>query len=120
MYDIIFYKDKNGKSLIADYLRELVAKRDKDSRIKANKINDYIEYLAREGQNAKEPYVKHLDGEIWELRPIRDRILFAAWDDNKFVLLHHFVKKTQKTPQRELDKARSNLADLKERGDIDG
>ena len=118
MYDIIFYRDKNGKSPIADYLRELVAKGDKDSRIKANKINDYIEYLAREGQNAKEPYIKHIDGEIWELRPIRDRILFTAWKDNKFVLLHHFVKKTQKTPQREIDRAKNNLADFKERSYI--
>ncbi len=28
------------------------------------------------GTAAGEPYVKHLDGEIWELRPLRDRILF--------------------------------------------
>ena len=47
--------------------------------------------------------MKHLEGDIWELRPLRDRILFAAWVGDSFVLLHHFVKKTQKTPQREID-----------------
>lgn len=43
-----------------------------------------------------------LDGEIWELRPIRDRILFARLMDGRFVLLHQFMKKTQKTPKREI------------------
>ena len=62
-----------------------------------------------------EPYIKHLDGEIWELRPIRDRILFAAWHQGGFVLLHHFMKKTQKTPAREIAQAKQNLADLIER-----
>ena len=119
MYNIVFYKDKNGSSPLIEYIRELVAKHDKDSRIKANKINDYIEYLAKEGQNAVEPYVKHLDGDIWELRPLRDRILFAAWDGQSFILLHHFMKKTQKTPPREIQKAKGNLADYLERSKDD-
>jgi len=119
MYDVIFYKDRNGKSPVAEYIRALAAKKDKSSRIKANKINDYIAYLAKEGKNAGEPYIKHLDGEIWELRPIKDRILFAAWDGDSFILLHYFEKKTQKAPRREIDRAKGNLADVKERGGID-
>lgn len=115
MYKVIFYKDISGKSLVLDYLRELATKRDKDSRIKFNKINDYIEYLKKEGQTAGEPYIKHLDGDIWELRPIKDRILFATWDGQKFLMLHHFVKKTKKTPKREIDQAKRNLADYSER-----
>lgn len=47
---------------------------------------------------------------------MRDRILFVAWHDNTFVLLHHFMKKTQKTPIREIEKAKRELADFKERG----
>ncbi|NLJ72859.1 MAG: type II toxin-antitoxin system RelE/ParE family toxin [Syntrophomonadaceae bacterium] len=120
MYEVFFYKDKNGNSPIADYLRELTARKDKNSRIKANKINDYIQYLAQEGKNAGGPYIKHLDGEIWELRPLRDRILFAAWDGDSFVLLHYFIKKTQKTPKRAIDQAIRNFSDLKERKDSDG
>ena len=115
MYKVVFYKDRNGKSPLMEYMRELAAKRDKDSRIKANKINDYIEYLAKEGKSVGEPYAKHLDGDIWELRPIRDRILFAAWDGQSFILLHHFMKKTQKTPQREIEQAKRNLADFRKR-----
>ena len=119
MYNIVFYKDKNGNSPLIEYMRELAAKHDKGSRVKANKINDYIEYLAKERQNAVEPYVKRLDGDIWELRPLRDRILFAAWDGQSFMLLHHFMKKTQKTPPREIQKTKRNLADYLKRSKDD-
>lgn len=116
VHNIYFYKDKNGNEPVLDYMRELASKKGKDSRIKLNKINDYIELLSQHGTRAGEPYIKHLDAEIWELRPLRDRILFVAWIDGSFVLLHHFVKKTQKTPKRELEQAKRELADLKERG----
>lgn len=116
MYKIHFYKDKNGNEPILEYLQKLSRKKDKDSRIKANKINDYIEVLSRYGTQAGEPYIKHLDGEIWELRPLRDRILFVAWHNGSYVLLHSFMKKTQKTPAREIEKAKRELADLIERG----
>ena len=116
MHKIYFYRDKNGKEPVYDYLRGLTQKKDKDSRIKANKISDYIEVLSRYGTQAGEPYIKHLDGEIWELRPLRDRILFVAWHNDGYVLLHSFMKKTQKTPQREIERAKRELADLIERG----
>lgn len=116
MHEIHFYRDRNGKEPVLEYLRELSRKKDKDSRIKANKINDYIEVLSQYGTQAGEPYIKHLDGDIWELRPLRDRILFVAWVNGGFVLLHHFMKQTQKTPAREIDKAKRELADLIERG----
>jgi phage-related protein len=63
-------------------------------------------------------YMKHLEGDIWELRPIRNRILFASWTDNGFILLHYFIKKTQKTPRREIDKAIHNLQDISERNKL--
>lgn len=116
MHKIYFYKDKNGREPVLEYLAELTGKKDKDSRIKANKIGDYIEILRQYGTLAGEPYMKHIDGEIWELRPLRDRIFFAAWTGNGFILLHHFVKKTQKTPAREIEKAKREYKDIMERG----
>ena len=67
------------------------------------------------GYRLREPYIKHLDGEIWELRPIRNRILFVAYTENEFILLHHFIKKTQKTPQAEINQAKRNMKDFIER-----
>lgn len=116
MHKIHFYKDKNGNEPVVEYMLELSKKKDKDSRIKLNKINDYIEMLSRYGTQAGEPYIKHLDGEIWELRPLRDRILFVGWVNGSYVLLHQFKKRTQKTPAREIKKAKRELNDLRERG----
>ena len=116
VYAIYFYKDKQGNQPVLDYMRELARHDSKDIRIKLNKLNDYIELLSQHGTRAGQPYIKHLDAEIWELRPLRNRILFVAWLDGSFVLLHHFVKKTQKTPRREIEKAKRELQDLKERG----
>lgn len=116
MHKVYFYKDRNGNEPVFEYMLELSGKKDKDSRIKLNKINDYIEMLKCYGTQAGEPYIKHLDGEIWELRPLRDRILFVGWVNGGYVLLHQFMKKTQKTPAREIEKAKRELADLIERG----
>ncbi|MCD7750727.1 MAG: type II toxin-antitoxin system RelE/ParE family toxin [Lachnospiraceae bacterium] len=59
------------------------------------------------------PYVKHIEESIWELRPLRNRIFFFYWRDNTFVvLLHHYMKKSQKMPTREPEKAKKNLKDF--------
>ena len=63
--------------------------------------------------------MKHIDGDIWELRPIRDRILFAEWTGESFLLISHFMKQTQKTPRREVDKAKRLLDEYRERSDKD-
>lgn len=115
MYEILFYQDRSGKAPVLDYMRELAASDSKDSRIKRNKIAQYIHILQEMGTTAGEPVMKHLDAEIWELRPIRDRILFAACVEGRFVLLHVFMKQTQKTPAREIEKAKRELADFIER-----
>ena len=107
MYKVSFYKDENGNEPVREFLAELAKKKDKDSRINFNKIRDYINMLSEHGTRIGEPYVKHLEGDIWELRPIRNRILFFAYDGENFVLLSHFVKKTQKTPKSEIEKAKS-------------
>ena len=69
MHAIYFYKDKQGNQPVLDYMRQLARHDSKDSRIKLNKLNDYIELLSQHGTRAGQPYIKHLDAEIWELRP---------------------------------------------------
>ncbi|GHV45926.1 hypothetical protein FACS1894204_06490 [Synergistales bacterium] len=115
MPKVIFFKDRNGRRPVLEYIRELATKQDKDSHIKLNKVQDYIQALRDYGTQVGEPYIKHLDGEIWELRPIRERVLFAAWANDSFVLLHHFTKKTRKTPSKEIERAKRNLKDFLER-----
>ena len=116
MHPIYFYRDKQGRRPVIEYLDELAARKDKDSRIKLNKINDYIEALSCEGTRLGKPYVTHIGGDLWELRPLRDRIFFVAWHEGSFVLLQHFMKKTVKTPPREIEQAKRELKELQEGG----
>lgn len=113
MYKIYFYKDRRGKEPVLDYIKELEKNNSKDSRIKYNKITEYIEYLRVYGLSLGEPYIKHLNGSIWELRPLRDRILFVSFDKNCFYLLHYFTKKTQITPVNEIKKAEKEFQIIK-------
>lgn len=61
--------------------------------------------------------MKKIGGKLWELRPLSDRILFAAWTGKGYVLLSHFVKKTQKTPPAEIEKAERFLKEFLERSE---
>ena len=112
-----FTKIVNGNSEVYEYIKELKKHNTKENKQKLKKIDLYIELLSEYGFALTEPHIKKLDGEIWELRPLRDRILFAGWCNNKFVLLSVFMKQTQKTPKKEIDKAKKLLEDYKQRSD---
>ena len=115
MYDIELYTDNNGNCQIEQYLKKL--RKSKTDQIKSNKIRMYINLLSEYGFDLKEPYLKKVDKEIWELRPLKNRILFASIFQNKFVLLTIFTKKTQKTPKKEIEKAKRFLEDYKKRSE---
>ena len=117
MYDVEFFYDKNGKSEIVEYLDDLKAKgaANKNERVNRDKILAYIVALKQYGTWIGQPTVKHIDGSIWELRPLANRIFFFYWKDNKYVLLHHFIKKSKKTPPREIEQARVKMKDYIER-----
>ncbi|MBO0906284.1 type II toxin-antitoxin system RelE/ParE family toxin [Jiella sonneratiae] len=57
----------------------------------------------------REPYVKHLEGPVWEMRMKgKDGIARAAYvaaSGRRVVVVHVFSKKTQKTPRREIETA---------------
>jgi phage-related protein len=60
-------------------------------------------------ERVREPYVKHLEGPVWEMRMKgRDGIARAAYvtaSSRRIVVVHVFAKKTQKTPRREIETA---------------
>lgn len=120
MFDLIFYTDKSGHSEIIEYLDKLKdeAETNKNARINRGKILSYLSALSEYGTRIGSPAVKHIDGNLWELRPLRNRIFFFYWKDSKFVLVHHYIKKSQKAPKRELEKARNNIKDFLERNEV--
>lgn len=60
-------------------------------------------------ERMREPYVKHLEGKLWEMRMKgKDgiaRSFYVAASGKRVVVLRTFVKKTQKTPRREIERA---------------
>ena len=117
MYKVKFYRDKNGDSEIVKFLDKLKERGEtsKTDRINRNKILAYMGALEQYGTRVGEPVVKHIGGQIWELRPLKNRIFFFYWKDNMFVMLHHFIKKTNKTPANEIEIAKSRMKDHIER-----
>jgi len=61
----------------------------------------------------REPYVKHLEDKLWEIRikaqPGIARAIYVTVKDQRIVVLHAFVKKTQKTPRAALELARQRM-----------
>jgi len=62
------------------------------------------------------PLLGHIDGDIWEVRTKLAnriaRVLFVV-EGETLVLLHGFIKKTQKTPRQELELAKDRLKILR-------
>jgi phage-related protein len=60
--------------------------------------------------------VKHLEGKLWELRMIgRDgisRAIYVTAAGRRVIVVRVFIKKTQKTPQRELELARQRAKEI--------
>lgn len=123
MFDIEFYQQNNGKEPVKEFLLELRknSDRSKEDKIRFEKMLTYLRVLEEKGTTAGYPYVKHIVGtKLFEVRPLRDRVFFFLPIGNKIILLHHFYKKTQKTPKREIDQAVKYMEDYLERSEENG
>ena len=107
MNQVVFYEDANGVSELWNFLDDLLQRStgNKDARTQHKQIVYYIELLQKNGTRLPETITKNIIEDIWELRPGDNRVFYFYFRDNTFVLLHHFRKKSQKTPQREIDRA---------------
>ena len=80
-----------------------------DIRARFERIVDLIK--AKGLSEMREPYVKHLDGKLWEMRMKgRDgiaRSIYVTASGQRIVIVHSFMKKTQKTPRAALELARA-------------
>ena len=65
------------------------------------KIFKYVDFLRQQKGYVDEPYSKHIKGKIRELRvdfsKNRFRIFYFIFIEKTIILLHAFLKKTEKT-----------------------
>lgn len=118
MFELEFYIKSNGKVPVQEFLYSL------EPKLRAKAFRD-IDLLREMGTELKEPYVKPMKGNknkgLYELR-IKfasdiARIFYFTYHNNKFVLLHGFVKKTMITPENEIKRAREYMEDYKRRSE---
>ena len=113
MYTVEFYETQDDECQVWDFLEGLRIKAasNKDARIQHKQASLYIELLQQNGTHMNENITKHLEDGIWELRPGNNRVFYFFFQDDIFVLLHQFRKKSQKTPKREIEKAKRERDD---------
>ena len=108
-WKIIYYKLGNqNKFPVYDFIESL------DLKSKA-KISISFDLLEKYGINLGMPHVRKLKNyDLWELRILGGdniRIFYVAIRDRKFLLLHGFIKKKQKTDAKEIKIALNRLND---------
>lgn len=79
----------------------------------------FLELLAQEGPQLRRPYADHVKGDLRELRMQFGRNEYRVFhffvEGERVVLVHAFMKKTQKLPEREIATAEERMKDFKRR-----
>ncbi|MFH0342199.1 MAG: type II toxin-antitoxin system RelE/ParE family toxin [Chromatiales bacterium] len=77
-----------------------------DQRARLQRIIELVQVHGLE--RVREPHVKHLEGRLWEMRIGQGgiaRAVYVTAIGKRVVIVRVFVKKTQKTPRREIELA---------------
>ena len=113
-FDVEFYDLADGTKPAQDFIEGLPPKM-------MAKVLRSVHMLRLNGSELREPYSKHLDDGIFEVRAKVgtdiSRVLYFFMVGRKAVLTHGFIKKTQKTPPSEINLAKKYRAEYLNRED---
>ena len=102
MFEVEFYTKQNGDNPVREFLDSLPV----NLQTKAARS---LLILQQEGNRLREPYSKHVQDGLFELRVKFSsdiaRVFYFFYCGSKIVVTSGFVKKTQKTPPQEIEKA---------------
>ena len=86
-----------------------------DMRARLIRVSELIESVGL--PNVKEPHVRHIRGQLWEIRLKGKagiaRALYITAREQRVVIVRAFIKKTEKTPTNEIDLALQRAKELK-------
>ena len=102
-----FFQTSRGDFPVVDFIR----KQDKATHAKVARS---IQLLADSGPFLKPPYVKKMNSALYELR-ISGKVtvrIFYTMSNNRYYLLHAFIKKSQKTPRKEFNIAVDRVKEI--------
>jgi phage-related protein len=113
-WKIIYYEDERGTSEVFDYI-------DKQKDKNKAKILSWLSILEMKGPILMRPYADLLKDGIHELRVKitgkQVRILYFFCFKEYIILTNHFIKKTDKVPEKEIIKSKKNRDDFLKRYD---
>lgn len=102
-FEIIFYKNEKGEKPVEEFLDNLNDKMRSKMLLSIRIVREY-------GHHTRMPYSRELDDGLFELRAKVgsdiSRVIYFFVVGKKIVLTNGFVKKTQKTPRSEIEKAK--------------
>jgi phage-related protein len=105
-WKVEFYQFSNGNSPVLDWYH------DQEAKVIA-KFAHIFELLQEQGTSVGKPYVAPVEDKLYEIRVEHNtniyRTIYFAYTGKRFILLHGFQKKTQKTPKKEIDIAKDRM-----------
>lgn len=111
-YSCFYFTTESGKSPVEEFISSLNEKTQEKFIFKK-------ELLEQLGPQLRQPHTDKIGGGIFELRFKGEegqvRILFFFFYEKKIILLHGFVKKTQKTPRNEIKIAKQRKKEFLDR-----
>ena len=103
LFDVEYYEKDDGTYPAEEFILS------QDMKMQA-KLFHLLELLELKGNELREPYSKPLSDGIFEIRAIQGnnitRVLYFFVIGQKIVLTNAFVKKTNKTPENEIQLAK--------------
>jgi len=108
----IYYQDLKGRKQVKEFIDRF------EEKTRA-KILARIEFLEDHWHEVRRPFVDKVDKDLYELRVEfawnNVRVLYAYMFKDYIVLLHGFVKKTDRIPENDKQKARTRMLDFQVR-----
>lgn len=111
-YQVIYYASSAKQNPVSNFLDSLSAKQQ-------SKIIRVLNYIREYGLESVALHTRKISGSpLWEIRILGSdniRVIYAIPIRNIVLLLHGFIKKSQKTPHKELNKALERLKEYQNR-----
>lgn len=108
-FQVLFYEKENGECPVEEFLSGL------DIKMRAKMVG-MLQILEEKGNLLREPYSKHLEDGIFEIRCELGnrmiRVMYFFFYEGKIILTNGYIKKTQKTPRLEINLAKQRRNDF--------
>jgi phage-related protein/DNA-binding XRE family transcriptional regulator len=102
VWEVVLYSSKDGRDSVINEI-------DSFEENEAIKIYKMVEILKTYGHAVLENRIKYIDGKIWEIKIDRYQVLYFLYENQHYILVRAFMKKTNKAPKNEIEIAEKGI-----------